>query len=79
MRNIDSDTMYHSGKLDARVTRRHAVERQADMVAIVSRMVPQRKPLKGSRKLSQFVKIPGFLMKTADLGKQSVCYNNRMK
>jgi hypothetical protein len=63
--------MYQSGKVDDRVTTRQVTERQADMIAIVSRIHPQSKPLKGSRKLSQFVEMPGFLMYTEALGKQS--------
>lgn len=62
MRNMDSDTMYHSGKLDVRLTRRHAAERKADRIAIVNRIVTHSRLLKGSRKLFQFVEIPGFLM-----------------
>jgi hypothetical protein len=60
--------MYHSGRADGLVTRRQVSDRHADMVAIVSRIVPHSKPLKGFRKLSQFVEMPGFRMWTALLG-----------
>jgi hypothetical protein len=71
MRKADSDTMYQSGSADGRVTRRQPSDRHADMIAIVSRMVPQSKPLKGLRKLSQLVEMPGFLMYTAVLSEHS--------
>jgi hypothetical protein len=60
--------MYHSGRVDGLATRRQVSDRHADMVAIVTRMVPHSKPLKGLRKLSQFVEMPGFRMWTALLG-----------
>jgi hypothetical protein len=73
MRNTDSETMYHSGGADGLVTRRQVSDRHADMVATVSRIVPHSKPLKGLRKLSQLVEMPGFLMWTALLRRQAAC------
>jgi hypothetical protein len=54
--------MYQSGKFEERVTRYQLAERLAEMTAIASNIIPHSKPLNGSRKLSQLVEMPGFLM-----------------
>jgi hypothetical protein len=63
--------MYRTGKVDGRVTRCQLADRFAAIIAIVTNTAVHRRVLKGFKKLSQFVEIPGSLMYSEDLTKQT--------
>jgi hypothetical protein len=62
--------MYRSGKLNGRVTRCQLADRLAEITAIATNTAVHRRVLKGFKKFSQFVEIPGSLMYSEDLMKQ---------
>ena len=61
---------YRSGKLVGLATRCQLAERHAELTVMATNTAVQRRPLKGFKKLSQFVEIPGFLMYSEDLKEQ---------